>query len=110
MPAGPCRAGVAVIRNVAPSCLLIVVACHGANPSAGGAKSLRATQRREKARRGHGVSFASVIEIVSVLVVAEEDRIDLSNLMGCARRPGELLQRDMRQLVFTWSIEGRVSE
>ena len=35
MPAGPCRAGVAVIRNVAPSGLLIFVLCHGANPSAG---------------------------------------------------------------------------
>ena len=35
MPAGPCRDGVAVIRNVAPSGLLICVLCHGANPSAG---------------------------------------------------------------------------
>jgi hypothetical protein len=45
-----------------------------------------------------------------MLIVAEEDRIDLSDLVGCARRPGELLQRDMRQLIFTWSIEGRISE
>src|SRR5262249_15996400 len=49
-------------------------------------------------------------EIIGVLVVAEEYGIDLPDL-GCrARRTAELLQRDMRQLIFTWSVEGRIGE
>jgi len=66
--------------------------------------------RREQARRGHSVSFAGTIEIVSMLVVAQEYRVDLSDLICRPRRPGELFQRDMRQLVFTWSIKCRISE
>src|SRR5262249_54466672 len=77
IPAGPCRAGVAVIRNVASSGLVIFVLCHGANPS-GGAKPLRTSARREQARRDHCVSFAGAIEIVSMLVVAQEYRVDFS--------------------------------
>src|SRR5262249_41296656 len=110
MPAGPCRAGVAVIRNVAPSGLLIFVLCHGANPSAGVPRPLCTSVRREQARRGHSVSFAGTIEIVSMLVVAQEYRVDLSDLICRRRRSGELFQRDMRQLVFTWSIKCRISE
>ena len=110
MPAGPCRAGVAVIRNVAPSGLLIFMLCHGANLSAGVPSRCAPGVRREQARRGHSVSFAGTIEIVSMLVVAQEYRVDLSDLICRPRRPGELFQRDMRQLVFTWSIKCRISE
>src|SRR5262249_51269284 len=49
----------------------------------GGAKPLCTSVRREQARRGRSAR---------------------------PRRPGELFQRDMRQLVFTWSIKCRISE
>ena len=84
IPAGPCRAGVAVIRNVAPSGLLIFMLCHGANLSAGVPSRCAPGVRREQARCGHCVSFAGAIEIVSVLVVAQEYRVDLSDLI-CLR-------------------------
>ena len=42
------------------------------------------SMRREQARRGHRVSFAGTIEIVSMLVVAQEYRVDLSDLI-CVR-------------------------
>src|SRR5262245_9684673 len=108
MPAGPCRAGVAVIRNVAPSGLLIFVLCHGANPSAG--VPSRCAPACVVNRRGAAivVSFAGTIEIVSMLVVAQEYRVDLSDLICRPRRPGELFQRDMRQLVFT--LEHQMSD
>src|SRR5262249_5930642 len=58
----------------------------------------------------HAVSLTGAIEIIGVLVVAEEYGIDLPDL-GCrARRTAELLQRDMRQLIFAWSVEGRIGE
>ena len=53
-----------------------------------------AAVRREQARRGHSVSFAGTIEIVSMLVVAQEYRVDLSDLICRPRRPGQLFQRE----------------
>jgi hypothetical protein len=37
--------------------------------------------------RGHCVSFAGAVEIVGMLVMAEQHRIDLSDLVCRARRP-----------------------
>src|SRR5262249_38502232 len=75
----------------------------------GGAKPLCTSVRREQARRGHSVSFAGAIEIVSMLVVAQEYRVDLSDLVCRPRRPGELFQRDRRHIVSTWGTKGRTS-
>jgi hypothetical protein len=110
IPAGPCRAGVAVICNVAPIRIVDFHALPRRQSLSGGAKPLRTSVRREQVWRGHCVSFAGAIEIVSMLVVAQEYRVDFSDLICRARRPGELFQRDMRQLVFTWSIECRITD
>jgi hypothetical protein len=51
-----------------------------------------------------------MIEIVSMLVVAHKNRIDLSDLCCRARWSGKLLQGDMRKLVFTQWVECRIGE
>jgi hypothetical protein len=60
--------------------------------------------------RAHGVRFAGMIEIVSMLVVAQKNRIDLSDLCCRARWCGELLQGDMRKLVSARWVECRIGE
>src|SRR5215813_15484946 len=110
MPAGPCRARSCGYSQCRPIRLVDLRALPRGQSLSGGAKPLCTSLRREQARRGHSVSFAGTIEIVSMLVVAQEYRVDLSDLICRPRRPGELFQRDMRQLVFTWSIKCRISE
>jgi hypothetical protein len=51
-----------------------------------------------------------MIEVVSMLVVAQENRIDLTDLFCRARWPGNFLQGDMRKLLCTGWVEGRIGE
>jgi hypothetical protein len=51
-----------------------------------------------------------MIEIVSMLVVAQKNRIDLSDLCCRARWSGKLLQDGMRKLVFARWVECRIGE
>ena len=53
---------------------------------------------------------AGIVEIVGVLVVAEQDRIDRADRVGLQCGTDRLLQRHMRQLIGARRIEGRIGE
>src|SRR5262249_55547847 len=74
----------------------------------GGAKPLCTSVRREQARRGHSVSFAGAIEIVSMLVMAQQNSVEWSDLFRRERRPGGLFQRHMRYFIRAGGIESRI--
>ena len=54
--------------------------------------------------------LAGMIEIVGMLVVAEQHRVDLADRVGRHRGARQLLQLHMRQLIVAGRIEGRIGE
>jgi hypothetical protein len=53
---------------------------------------------------------AGIVEIVGVLVVAEQDGIDLADRLRTERRSRQLLEFHMRQLIGPGRVEGRIGE
>ena len=51
-----------------------------------------------------------MIEIVGMLVVAEQHRIDAADCFRAERGTGEFFQLHMRQLIGAGGIEGRIGE
>ena len=51
-----------------------------------------------------------MIEVVGVLVVAEQHGVDLADLVRAERGPGQLFQFDMRQLIGAGRVKGRIGE
>ena len=83
---GPCRQGVAVIRTSVPSAACSVVELQGARPSELPPSRLLAGRGGDHlAGRGQHLA-AGVVEVVVVVVVAEQDRVDRRQLGRGQRR------------------------
>ncbi len=73
------------------------------------AEPRRADHGRERRRRTRGERAAAAIEIVEMLIVAEQHGVDRADIARRQSRPGELPQGD-RALVFAGRVEGRVGQ
>jgi len=71
---------------------------------------LRARDRRQHAARLGQKVASRMIEIVRVLVMAEQHGIDVTDGVGAERGAGQFLEFDMRQLIGARRIEGRIGE
>src|SRR3954469_13035901 len=71
------------------------------------AQALGAGLGRQRARRFKQIVAARIVEIVRMLVVAEQDRVDRPDCVGPHRGPNRLLQLYVRQLIGARRIEGR---
>ena len=110
MPAGPWRAGVAVMCSEFPPGFASVVPSQGARPCAPPASLTGADDGRKHARYGRKKRPAGVIEIVGMLVVAEQHGIDRLD-GGCGKRwTCRLRQRDVREPIRAGRIESRIGE
>jgi hypothetical protein len=74
------------------------------------AEPLRTDFRRQHALGGFEKIAPRMIEIVRMLVVAEQHGIDLADIIGAERRANQLFQLHMRQLISAGLIEGRIGE
>jgi hypothetical protein len=73
-------------------------------------KPLGAGLRRQYARGFREKVLAGMIEIVRMLVMTEQYRIDRADCVGAQRRAGQLFEFHMRQLIVAGRIEGRIGE
>ncbi len=51
-----------------------------------------------------------MVEIVRVLVVAQQHRVNRADIARAHRGPGQFLQLHMRQLIGAGLVEGRIGE
>jgi hypothetical protein len=51
-----------------------------------------------------------MVEVVGVLIVAQQHGIHVPYLIGCKRRGRQLRQRHLRQAIFARRIEGRIGQ
>ena len=74
------------------------------------AEPLGAGLRRQHALRLFKEIPAGMVEIVGMLVVAQQHRIDRADIAHAERGTRQLLQFHMRQLILAGRIEGRIGE
>lgn len=108
MPAGRCRAGVAVISRRF-SFVPMATCAQGRSPSAPPARR-SAPARVVKTRSASDECAAGGVEIVGVLIVAQQHRVDQADLRHRDRGRRCLAQCDLRQSILTWRIEGRIRQ
>jgi len=110
MPAGPWRAGVAVIVSRAPPALTNCFASQGLSPSATPPRRAGAAHRGEHARGRRRERAAGVVEIVGMLVMTDQHRVDRPDPVGGQSRARGLGQGDVAQLVLAGSVEGGIGD
>ncbi len=74
------------------------------------AEPVRADDGRQQALGLRQEIPPGMIEIVGMLIVAQQHGVDLADRIGAERRAGQLLQLDVRQFVGAGIIEGRIGE
>jgi hypothetical protein len=69
-----------------------------------------ANHRGEHATGAWQEGATGMVEIVRVLVVAQQHGIDRADVVRTNGRRAGLLQRDMRQLILAWQVESRIGQ
>ncbi len=111
MWAGPCLAGVAVTRNDPPLTAGRSSDCQGARATAIAAEAFDGLTSRDHPVRHGEVASSRLIQVVEVVIVTEQDRIEVADLRRIDRRILRLLEHvGTRSKFRAGCIERRIGE